>query len=186
MQLTYTGFAFRFEHRKWNRGRTGLHQLGQPVAPSILFPVFKCEGEPGKVNGYVPQMYYYLCADVKCAVLIPHDPPQPTADAAAPISPPFAAMCGGSTQCNGSEWGREAGKRSFRCGRPDKRAIKPRWRKPNQQPDPPNKMPLVMPRQDYESIDCQSVVQSSGRNGRICLCAPQMMRRLSDSEIRAK
>ena len=27
-----TGFAFRFEHRKWNRGRNGLHQLGQPVA----------------------------------------------------------------------------------------------------------------------------------------------------------
>ena len=24
--------------RKWNRGRNGLHQLGQPVAPSILFP----------------------------------------------------------------------------------------------------------------------------------------------------
>ena len=30
----------RIEHRKWNRGRNGLHQLGQPVAPSILFPVF--------------------------------------------------------------------------------------------------------------------------------------------------
>ena len=42
-----TGFAFRFEHRKWNRGHNGLHQLGQPVAPSILFPVFKSEGEPG-------------------------------------------------------------------------------------------------------------------------------------------
>ena len=42
-----TGFAFRFEHRKWNRGRNGLHQLGQPVAPSVLFPVFKSEGEPG-------------------------------------------------------------------------------------------------------------------------------------------
>ena len=27
------------EHRKWNEGRNGLHQLGQPVAPSILFPV---------------------------------------------------------------------------------------------------------------------------------------------------
>ena len=31
-----TGFAFRFEHRKWNRGRNGLHQLGQPVAPSCV------------------------------------------------------------------------------------------------------------------------------------------------------
>ena len=30
----------RIEHRKWNRRRNGLHQLGQPVAPSILFPVF--------------------------------------------------------------------------------------------------------------------------------------------------
>ena len=46
--ITYTGFAFRFEHRKWNRGHNGLHQLGQPVAPSILFPVFKSEGEPGR------------------------------------------------------------------------------------------------------------------------------------------
>ena len=43
----YTGFAFRIEHRKWNRGRNGLHQLGQPVAPSIIFPVFNPEGEPG-------------------------------------------------------------------------------------------------------------------------------------------
>ena len=34
-----TGFAFRFEHRKRNRGRNGLHQLGQPVAPSVLFAV---------------------------------------------------------------------------------------------------------------------------------------------------
>ena len=42
-----TGFAFIFEHRKWNRGHNGLHQLGQPVAPFILFPVFKSEGEPG-------------------------------------------------------------------------------------------------------------------------------------------
>ena len=45
--MNCTGFAFRFEHRKWNRGCNGLHQLGQPVAPSILFPVFKSEGEPG-------------------------------------------------------------------------------------------------------------------------------------------
>ena len=33
--------------QKWNRGHNGLHHLGQPVAPSILFPVFKSEGEPG-------------------------------------------------------------------------------------------------------------------------------------------
>ena len=45
-----TGFAFIFEHRKWNRGHNGLHQLGQPVAPSILFPVFKSEGKPGTVH----------------------------------------------------------------------------------------------------------------------------------------
>ena len=31
-----TRFAFRFEQR-----------LGQPVAPSVPFPVFKSEGEPG-------------------------------------------------------------------------------------------------------------------------------------------
>ena len=30
----------RIEHRKWNRGCHGLHQLGQPVAPSFLLPVF--------------------------------------------------------------------------------------------------------------------------------------------------
>ena len=34
---SYTGFAFRIEHRKWNRGRNGLHQLGQP---SLLRPLF--------------------------------------------------------------------------------------------------------------------------------------------------
>ena len=44
---TCTGFAFRFEHRKWNRGRNGLLQLEQPVAPSVPFPVFNPEGEPG-------------------------------------------------------------------------------------------------------------------------------------------
>ena len=27
-----------------------LHQLGQPVAPFILFPVFKSEGEPGTLH----------------------------------------------------------------------------------------------------------------------------------------
>ena len=48
-----TGFAFRFEHRKWNRGRNGLHQLGQPVAPSVLFPAFKSEGEPGRLLSYL-------------------------------------------------------------------------------------------------------------------------------------
>ena len=45
--MQHTGFAFRFECREWNRGRNGLHQLGQPVAPSVLFPVFKSEGKPG-------------------------------------------------------------------------------------------------------------------------------------------
>ena len=49
VKFSCTGFAFRFEHRKWNRGRNGLHQLGQPVAPSILLPVFKSECEPGTV-----------------------------------------------------------------------------------------------------------------------------------------
>ena len=47
LRFCCTGFAFRFEHRKWNRGRNFLHQLGQPVAPSVLFPVFKSEGKPG-------------------------------------------------------------------------------------------------------------------------------------------
>ena len=42
-------------NRKWNRGRNGLHQLEQPVAPSILFPVFKSEGEPG-----IPRQKHHL------------------------------------------------------------------------------------------------------------------------------
>ena len=49
MFTQHTGFAFRFEHRKWNRGRNGLHQLGQPVTPSILFPMFKSEGGPDTI-----------------------------------------------------------------------------------------------------------------------------------------
>ena len=36
----YTLWIKRIEHRKWIRGCNGLHQLGQPVAPSVLFPVF--------------------------------------------------------------------------------------------------------------------------------------------------
>ena len=55
------GFAFRFEHRKWNRGRNGLHQLGQPVAPSILFPAFKSEGEPGIVNA----KFFFITRNLK-------------------------------------------------------------------------------------------------------------------------
>ena len=39
----------RIEHRKWNRGCNGLHQLGQPVAPSILFPVFNPLYPQGRV-----------------------------------------------------------------------------------------------------------------------------------------
>ena len=33
-----TDWEYEKSSRKWNRGRNGLHQLGQPVAPSILFP----------------------------------------------------------------------------------------------------------------------------------------------------
>ena len=40
-----TGFAFRFEHRKWNRGRNGLHLLEQP---RWLCPLF-----------------YFLCSNLK-------------------------------------------------------------------------------------------------------------------------
>ena len=38
-----TGFAFRFEHRKWNRGRNGCTKLG-----SLLRPLF-----------------YFLCSNLK-------------------------------------------------------------------------------------------------------------------------
>ena len=30
--------VYETSSRKWNRGRNGLHQLGHPVVPSILFP----------------------------------------------------------------------------------------------------------------------------------------------------
>ena len=33
-----TDWGCETSFRKWNRGCNGLHQLGQPVAPSILFP----------------------------------------------------------------------------------------------------------------------------------------------------
>ena len=39
----------RIEQRKWNRGRNGLHQLGQPVAQSILFPVFNPPYPQGRI-----------------------------------------------------------------------------------------------------------------------------------------
>ena len=44
-----TGFAFRFEHRKWNRGCNRLPKLVQTIVPSVPFPVFKSEGEPGRL-----------------------------------------------------------------------------------------------------------------------------------------
>ena len=36
--LRYTDWGYETSSRKWNRGRNGLHQLEQPVEPSILFP----------------------------------------------------------------------------------------------------------------------------------------------------
>ena len=36
--LHCTDWGYETSSRKWNRGHNGLHQLGQPVAPSILFP----------------------------------------------------------------------------------------------------------------------------------------------------
>ena len=39
-----TRFAFRFEHR----GRNRLPKLVQTIAPSVPFPAFKSEGEPGR------------------------------------------------------------------------------------------------------------------------------------------
>ena len=41
-----TGFALRFEHRKWNRGRNGLHQFGQPVAPLFCFLCSNLKANP--------------------------------------------------------------------------------------------------------------------------------------------
>ena len=32
-----TDWGYEMSSRKWNRGRNGLHQVGQPVAPFILF-----------------------------------------------------------------------------------------------------------------------------------------------------
>ena len=42
------------EHRKWNRGHNGLHQLGQLVAPSILFPVFNPPYPQGREEFHLP------------------------------------------------------------------------------------------------------------------------------------
>ena len=52
----------RIEHRKWKRGCNGLHQLGQPVAPFDLFPVFNPpypQGAliSGKINHH--DVYFY-------------------------------------------------------------------------------------------------------------------------------
>ena len=46
-QSLCTGFAFRIEHRKWNRGRNRLPKLVQTIVPSVPFPMFNPEGEPG-------------------------------------------------------------------------------------------------------------------------------------------
>ena len=45
----------RIEHRELNIGCKGLRQFGQPIAPSILFPVFhppypQGSGEPRKIT----------------------------------------------------------------------------------------------------------------------------------------
>ena len=48
-----TGFAFRFEDRKWNRGRNRLPKQVQTIVPSVPFPVFKSEGEPGTLFGRI-------------------------------------------------------------------------------------------------------------------------------------
>ena len=49
----HTDWGYETSSRKWKRGRNGLHQLGQPVAPSVLFPVFKSEGEPGTLFSFL-------------------------------------------------------------------------------------------------------------------------------------
>ena len=48
-----------------DKERNSLHQLGQPVAPFILFPVFKSEGEPG-IAPRVPLSVPGLRFRVKC------------------------------------------------------------------------------------------------------------------------
>ena len=49
MTIVTTLWIKRIEHGKWNRGRNGLHQLGQPAAPSVLFPVFNPPYPQGKL-----------------------------------------------------------------------------------------------------------------------------------------
>ena len=46
----YTFWIKRIEGMKWYRGRNGLHQLEQPIAPSILFPVLNPHYPQGKVD----------------------------------------------------------------------------------------------------------------------------------------
>ena len=40
VQRWSTMWIKRIEPRKWNRWGNGLHQLGQPIATSVLLPVF--------------------------------------------------------------------------------------------------------------------------------------------------
>ena len=64
-----TGFAFRIEHRKWNRGHNRLPKLVQTIAPSIPFPVFNPEGEPGIcciMSSIAYQVQLYCAMLCKC------------------------------------------------------------------------------------------------------------------------
>ena len=58
----YTLWIKRIEHRKFNRGHSGPHQLGQPVAPSFLFPVFN----PPYPQGTVGEKHSKMQCKFKC------------------------------------------------------------------------------------------------------------------------
>ena len=62
----YTGFAFRFKHRKCNIGRNRLPKLVHTIAPSVPFPVFKSEGEPGTCNPSNASLPFWLVLFPAC------------------------------------------------------------------------------------------------------------------------
>ena len=60
----YTGWLDRTSHRKQNRGRISMHQVGQRIAPSILFPVRRSVQQPSTftLKGHI--------SDLQASILI--------------------------------------------------------------------------------------------------------------------
>ena len=86
-----TGFAFRFEHRKWNRGRNRLPKLVQTIAGADHFLCSNLKANPVKC-GYVP---IHLIIRYKRLVPLPLSGRRASANLV-PISPPSSNHFGSS------------------------------------------------------------------------------------------